>query len=39
METVMAALGKAMQGSREDAIKAQANINSAVVARMLGEDG
>ncbi|HEX4844339.1 MAG TPA: hypothetical protein VFV57_11755 [Limnobacter sp.] len=37
MEKMMAALGQAMQGSREDAIKAQANINSAVVARMLGE--
>ncbi|WP_370264052.1 hypothetical protein [Limnobacter sp.] len=38
MEKMMAALGQAMQGSRENAIKAQANINSAVVARMLGED-
>ncbi|HEX4916576.1 MAG TPA: hypothetical protein VFV43_01630 [Limnobacter sp.] len=38
MEKMMAALGQAMQGSREGAIKAQANINSAAVARMLGED-
>lgn len=37
MDKMMAALGQAMQGSREDAIKAQANINSAVVTRMLSE--